>query len=145
MTQATIADILGGEKVFQREVQRALDMADAIAEGLPAASAWQVRDHLRLSEPELASLLGVSTKTLQRLARQPQARLSTVQSDRLYRVARIFGLAEQVLEDAESARRWLKTPAFGLDQRIPLDLLRTEIGARQVENLLGCIQHGLYV
>ncbi len=145
MAQSSITDILGGEKTFRHDVRNALDMANAIEHGLPLTSAWQVRSHLALSEQELAALLGVSTKTLQRLGRQPDARLATIQSDRLYRLARIFQLAEQVLEDTDSARRWLKTPAPGLEQRTPLDLLRTEIGARQVENLLGCIEHGLYV
>ncbi len=44
----------------------------------------------------------------------------------------------------EAARQWLKSPQRGLGGVIPLDYAQTETGAREVENLLGRIDYGVY-
>jgi putative toxin-antitoxin system antitoxin component (TIGR02293 family) len=119
-------------------------MAEAIEGGLPRAAAQRLRQHLGLTERELAESLGISAKTLQRQSRQRDARLTPAQGDRLYRLARLAAFAEEVFEDPERARRWLREPQRGLGNRVPLDLLRTEAGAREVEDLLGRIEYGVY-
>jgi len=52
--------------------------------------------------------------------------------------------AEEVLGTAEKAARWLKKPNRALGGAVPLAQLDTDIGARQVEEILGRIEHGLY-
>jgi putative toxin-antitoxin system antitoxin component (TIGR02293 family) len=42
------------------------------------------------------------------------------------------------------AEQWLGRPAIGLDQRKPIDLLRTHPGARLVAEYLTRIEHGVY-
>lgn len=51
--------------------------------------------------------------------------------------------AEEALGDAVKARRWLRKPNRALQGRVPLDLPRSEAGARIVEQVLGRIEHGL--
>lgn len=82
--------------------------------------------------------------SISRLRKAPKSPLGTVASDRLYRMAVLYSLAEEVLEDEEMAREWLRTPQVGLNNRIPLDLMNTEAGAREVEDLLGRIEHGVH-
>jgi len=60
------------------------------------------------------------------------------------RYARLLGQAFKVFEDLESAKQWLNAPQVGLGGAIPLEYARTEIGAREVENLLGRIEYGVY-
>jgi putative toxin-antitoxin system antitoxin component (TIGR02293 family) len=143
MGQTNVAELMGGSRVLGKAVHSPLELADLIEAGLPRETAQQVREHLHLTEQEMAECLGVSTKTLQRLAKQPKALLSPVQGDRLYRLARIVALAEQVFEDTGRAHAWLREPQRGLGYRIPLEVMRTEIGAREVENLLGRIEYGV--
>ena len=143
MGQTNVAELMGGSRVLGKVVHSPLDLADLIEAGLPRETAEQVREHLHLTEQEMAECLGVSTKTLQRLAKQPKGLLSQVQGDRLYRLARIVALAEQVFEDTGRAHSWLRDPQRGLGYRIPLELMRTEVGAREVENLLGRIEYGV--
>ncbi len=69
--------------------------------------------------------------------------MKTIISDRLFRVAHIFALAKEALGSEESARTWLTSPQFGLNNRIPLDVLATKAGAREVEDLLGRIEYGV--
>jgi putative toxin-antitoxin system antitoxin component (TIGR02293 family) len=55
-----------------------------------------------------------------------------------------MGKAVKVFGGIEEARQWLNSPQFGLGGAVPLDYAETEIGAREVENLLGRIEYGVY-
>lgn len=68
---------------------------------------------------------------------------SLVQSDRILH-ARIAAHAQEVFEDAETARNWLKRPNKALGGEIPLNLLDTEAGVKQVDEVLGRIEYGIY-
>ncbi len=52
--------------------------------------------------------------------------------------------AIEVLESAENARQWLASPQVGLGGAVPLEYAETELGAREVEDLLGRIEYGVY-
>lgn len=144
MGETSVLSVMGGSKVLGARVRSLLDLAELIERGVPRLAAERVRDRLGLSESELAQGLGVSTKTLQRLARHGAGRLTPSQGDRLYRIARLFAMAEDVFEDRDRARVWLRQPQRGLGNRVPLALLRTEAGAREVEDLLGRIEYGVF-
>lgn len=144
MSEQLAFKMLGGARVLGRQIHSLLDISDLIEKGVPRKAAERLRAHLGLSEQELARSLGVSAKTLQRQAKAGEARLSPAQSDRLYRLARIVALAEDVFENEARARRWLREPQRGLGGRVPLDLQQTEAGAREVEDLLGRIEYGVF-
>ena len=76
--------------------------------------------------------------------RSSGARLRPDESDRLFRVARIAALAEESLGGRDRAARWLKRPNRALGNAIPLQHLDTDLGSRQVEDVLGRISHGVY-
>ena len=90
----------------------------------------------------LIPLLGISKATLHR--RKAGGRLDTAESDRVVRYARLLGQAAGVMESLESGRRWLASPQVGLGGAVPLEYAQTEVGAREVENLLGRIDYGVY-
>ena len=66
------------------------------------------------------------------------------ESDRLYRIARLYERAAEVLGDAETARRWRKKEAWALGGRTPLEFASNEAGAQEVERLLGRIEYGVF-
>ncbi|HMF54334.1 MAG TPA: antitoxin Xre/MbcA/ParS toxin-binding domain-containing protein [Edaphobacter sp.] len=70
--------------------------------------------------------------------------LSSDESDKLARLVRIFDQAVAVFGDAERARNWLGTPKKRFDQRTPLQMLRTDLGGRMVEEMLGQIDYGMF-
>jgi putative toxin-antitoxin system antitoxin component (TIGR02293 family) len=144
MLEQHTLDVMGGPKALGGPVHNQVELAERIMAGLPRSAALAVRRRLGLSEQELADSLGVSAKTLQRQARDAMARLKPAQGDRLYRLARVAGFAEEVLEDPDRAHRWLREPQRGLGNRVPLELLRSEAGAREVEDLLGRIEYGVF-
>ncbi|MBI5479215.1 MAG: DUF2384 domain-containing protein [Deltaproteobacteria bacterium] len=144
MGDREIVAALGGKAVFGRGARGRLRLADGVARGLPLAALEHVKKELRLADAEVASTLGVSPKTVSRRRRAPRRALGLVASDRLYRVARLFAFATEVLEDADRARAWLRTRQPGLGNRTPFQLMHTEAGAREVEDLLGRIEHGVF-
>ncbi len=69
--------------------------------------------------------------------------MSVEESNRLARIARIYVLAVDTFADEQKARRWLRKPLRQFANRSPMDMLVTETGTHQVEDLLGRISHGL--
>jgi len=113
-----------------------------VRDGLAMAEFHTAREMLGLSEEKLAALLGISRATLHR--RKKSGHLDRMESDRLVRYARLFHRATEVLGNPEKARAWLNAPAIAFDSELPLDFADTEIGAREVEALLGRIEHGVF-
>jgi putative toxin-antitoxin system antitoxin component (TIGR02293 family) len=73
------------------------------------------------------------------------ARLTQDETDRAVRLARIQLEADRVFADPETASLWLRTPRPSLSGQTPLSLLRTEAGAMVVSEVLGQIDHGMFV
>ncbi len=137
--QAVVKE-LGGEHVLGRPFRTQNDLHDAIRDGFPQAVVEEVRQAADISFKELAEILDLSPRSLQR--RHHEGRLARFESDRLYRLARIVALAKQYIGDVETARRWLKRPNRALGGKVPLEFIDTELGARAVENVLGRIAYG---
>jgi putative toxin-antitoxin system antitoxin component (TIGR02293 family) len=110
--------------------------------GLSVGELDALRGGLDLPMERLAPMLGISKATLHR--RKASGRLDTAESDRVVRFARLLGRAASVMESLEAGRRWLTSPQVGFGGEIPLVYAETEVGAREVEDLLGRIEHGVY-
>jgi putative toxin-antitoxin system antitoxin component (TIGR02293 family) len=130
---------LGGARTLGRPLGTDSDLREAIREGFPHAVLQNVMRASGLTLEELASALDLSSRSLQRRRR---GRLARFESDRLYRMARLMALARQTLGDGGRAVRWLKRANRALGGVAPLAAIDTELGARQVENILGRIAYG---
>ena len=135
-----VVNELGGEETLGRTFSNDHDMRDAIREGFPPAVVEELMRASGLTLKELTSALDLSPRSLQR--RRSSGRLARYESDRLYRLARIVALANEYLGDHERATRWLKRPNRALGGLAPMAAIDTELGARQVENILGRIAYG---
>jgi putative toxin-antitoxin system antitoxin component (TIGR02293 family) len=138
-----IARVLGGPKVLGRQVRSADDLRATVAHGLP-----------RRALDSCASWLAASPRERRTIAHQivPEATykrrrtaLKPAESERTERLARVIATAEYVWDDRDAARRFLLSPNARFGGERPIDIARTEIGARQVEELLWQLYHGLPV
>jgi putative toxin-antitoxin system antitoxin component (TIGR02293 family) len=143
MASYSILNALGGRAVIAAEPTAPGDWATRIESGLPYASALAFKDALGITNAELAAVLGISPRTLARMD-PVTSRLDLVSGDRLVRAARLLTIATDVLEDVEAATRWLKSPQRALGGAIPLQRAATDVGAREVETLLGRMEHGVF-
>lgn len=143
METEAIAQLLGGRKVLGKAVKRADELAALVRKGLPAASLAALAERLEIGNRMLSRKLGIPHRTLtRRLGRR--SRLSATESDRAARLARVYATAVEMIGDEEKAAEWLRTPNRALSGQRPLDQLDTDVGAREVEDLLGRIAYGVY-
>jgi putative toxin-antitoxin system antitoxin component (TIGR02293 family) len=120
----------------------AAKLIELIRKGFPVRELDELRSCLDMPMERLALKLGISKATLHR--RKAQGRLGPEESDRVLRFARLMGKAVEVMEGEQPARTWLTSPQIGLGGAVPLDYAETEVGAREVEDLLGRIEYGVY-
>lgn len=111
--------------------------------GLPVTELTDLQAGLAVPADKLAPMLGISKATFHR-RKGAGHKLNPAVSDHVVRFARLLGQAVKVFGDIEDARQWLNSPQFGLGGVVPLDYAKTEVGAREVEYLLGRIEHGVY-
>lgn len=140
LTAQRIVEALGGRSAL-KEARTVDDLRDRVAEGLPFRSFEAMRQRYGLDALVLTRILEIPPRTLAR--RKAADRFPATESDRLVRLARIAALAEEVLGDADKAGRWLQKPNRALGGQVPLGQLGTELGGRQVEDVLGRIAHGV--
>ena len=113
---------------------------EALRKGIPREVFDRVHAELGVTTDELADVLGIPSRTL---ARRTE-RFKPDESERLLRVVSVAQRARDVLEDSAAARRWLTQPKTALGGLTPLRCCDTELGAREVEALLGRIEHGVF-
>jgi putative toxin-antitoxin system antitoxin component (TIGR02293 family) len=101
-----------------------------------------LRRWLDVSEEQLANWLDISRATLHR--RKKKGHFDKNESDRIARLARVFGKAFELFGSEEAAREWLKSPAHAMSGETPIAFCDTEVGARIVEDLIGQIEHGVF-
>lgn len=138
-----IAEVLGGRKVLGRAVKKPDDLAQIVRKGLPAGSITALAEKLHLGSTVLSRKLGIPQRTLTRRLSQGSL-LTSAESDRAVRMARVYANAVEMIGDRARAIEWLRTPNRALGGEEPLDQLDTDMGARMVEDILGRIAYGVY-
>ena len=130
---------LGGRQGLGTDVSSEADLARVVHHGIRLS----VLDHVLragFSKQEIEHFI-IPARTLRhrKTKREP---LTLDESDRVVRLTRIQSLAEDVFGDVDKANRWLREDLGILDGKSPLDVARTESGARVVEQILAKIDWG---
>lgn len=143
MTTASALEPFGYAKLIGIKASDRLDLSDKIQAGFPFRSFVILTESMEVTNKELAELVQISTRTLNR--RQKEGKLKADESDRLLRVARIFTQAVNLFEgEREAAQQWLSKENRALKGVTPLEASKTEEGAREVENLIVRLEHGVF-
>jgi putative toxin-antitoxin system antitoxin component (TIGR02293 family) len=136
-----VVKILGGERVLGRRVRNLAELREAVEAGLPVAALDRVAR--RVAEPGAAvSSVKYGVVSKASLSRR-RTRLSPAESERLERLARVAAMAEQVWENTLQMHEFLNSPQPQLGGERPVDLARTDLGAREVEALLMKLEYAL--
>jgi len=144
MTMSYLAQGVPMQSVFALAERPLLEILAQVRNGLPAAMFEQVASTLGLSTSTLAAKLGIARRTVTR-KRGNGAPLSSDTSEKLLRVARVRNLGRTLFTTDEAVSEWLSKPDSSLANMAPWDLLDTELGAREVENLLRALAYGHFV
>jgi putative toxin-antitoxin system antitoxin component (TIGR02293 family) len=135
-----IADVMGGRAVLGRSVRSIRELEQAISRGLPKQALRMTAQRVYPSAGEVRRLMFriVPEATFKR-----RTRLSHAESERTERLARVVAAAEHTWNDKEDAHEWLTKKHPVLGNRTPLESALTELGARQVEELLDRLFYGI--
>lgn len=125
------------------DVTTVAELISLILSGIP----WvRVESFLRatgFTQQELADFLAVPLRTLAR--RREAGRLSPEDSERFNRLSEIWKATSKLFNgDRDATRSWLVSPVRGLNNFTPMEFARTEVGGREVLNLLGRLEHGVF-
>ena len=131
---------LGGARIVKAATWE--DLHARRQAGLPYASVDAVSSAFHIGSKDLVRILDLPLRTLAR--RKKEKRLHADESDRLLRLGRVAALAEEMLGSREKATEWLHEPNAALGHETPLSHLDSDLGARQVEDVLVRIAHGVY-
>jgi len=125
------------------QVAHPTDLIPKIEEGFSFAALTSFVSASGFSIAYTADIVGIPERTLAR--RKRENRLSSEESERLLRISKLFDDSLSLFDgDREAAVNWLRTPKKALRNQSPLHFARTEIGAREVEDLIGRIEHGVF-
>jgi putative toxin-antitoxin system antitoxin component (TIGR02293 family) len=133
-----VARILG----LKPSVRSLAAIADAVEYGLPKQSLERVVERAGFQGPARLKLMHrvVPAATFKR-----RHRLKPVESEKTERLARVIALAELLWDDDAEAKRFLATPHPELGRKRPIEAGLTELGARQVEDIVMRALYGLPV
>jgi len=111
-------------------------------EGLSYAAFEKLKRRLKVSSQELADAALITQRTLAR--RKKTGRMRPDESDRLVRLARVFSRALELYGgNSDLAQSWMMRPNRAFGGVSPFEMVKTDVGAREVENLIGRIEHGV--
>ena len=120
-----------------------LTIVTHLKKGLPYDVVKQFQKTSQLPMESINRVARISPRTLAR--RKATGRLTSEESERLFRLSQIFEKAVVLFDgDATAARVWLESPNRALGQQSPLVLAESEIGAGEVEDLIGRLEHGVF-
>lgn len=114
----------------------------AVGRGFESAAVTRLAKVMRVSEGAVLEVVDIPRSTFTR-RKKAAKRLTSDESDRLYRLTRLLERAVAVLGDEAEARRWISAPKRAFGGASPLIMARTDAGAREVEDLLGRIEYGI--
>ena len=143
MATHSVTNVLGGELILGRPVNKSGALAELVREGLPVKALLLLAERLDIRQAEISEKIGIPKRTLTRRLTQ-HSRLTAAESDRAVRLAQVYSTAAETLGDGDKAAAWLKTPNRALRGGRPLDQLDTDPGVREVEDVLGRISYGVY-
>ena len=113
-----------------------------IKKGLPVSWFSRLQEEMDVPVQALARAANIALRTLAR--RKKEGKFPADESERVLRLTLLFEKAVDVLGSGDVARRWVKSPKEALGGKTPLDYADTEPGAREVEELLGRIEQGVF-
>jgi putative toxin-antitoxin system antitoxin component (TIGR02293 family) len=119
------------------------DLIRQVRRGFSFHALLDLESRSGVSLTEIASIIDLPPRTLAR--RKSSGRLSSDESEKVLRLSAVFEQAVDLFEgDRAGALKWLTSPKRVLENQTPLAYSRTELGAREVENLMGRLEHGVF-
>jgi len=116
-----------------------IELISRIREGVKKTDWKQLIHYTGSTEKEFEHILPASISSMQK-----KTVYGKETSERIYELARLFGLGYEVFDSKEDFKKWLMTPSKTLGNRIPFELLDSSFGFEMVESEIIRIQYNVY-
>ncbi len=131
------------EKLLGIKTADNLKLAEKVEAGFSFDALERLGKTTGLPLERLRVAVRITPRTLTR--RKKEKKLTPEESDRLVSVSRLLAQTFELFEGNEEAGiRWFTSPNRGLNGQSPLEVAATETGTREVENLIGRLEHGVF-
>jgi putative toxin-antitoxin system antitoxin component (TIGR02293 family) len=137
-----VSRILGGKRVLRKEIHSSLDFIELSDRGVPKSALTNLANYLGLSLRQMAQLLPISERTLQRY--RAGKLFDSAVSEQILHIAEVAAKGAEVFEDKENFLSWLNKPNPSLAREAPINLLKSRFGANLVLEELGRMEHGVF-
>jgi putative toxin-antitoxin system antitoxin component (TIGR02293 family) len=138
-----IAAVMGGPRALGRRVRSMRDLEGLVRAGIPRDGLDAFIARLTSAQPTAEATVRLRNKIVPRATYQRVARFNLQVSETTERLARLYALVLAVFEDRDATARFLMTAHPELEGRTPFDVALTEIGGREVEEIIARGLHGL--
>ncbi len=142
MQLAQIEKILGGQKILGRKLENKMDLVELGNIGITKKVISHLANYLSLSWKQVAELLPVTDRTLQRYTSQQH--FNSAVSEQVLHIAEVLAKGTEVFQEKEKLLMWLNTPHKVFSGKTPYDLLGSHFGTELVLEELGRIEFGVY-
>lgn len=116
-----------------------MELIGRIREGVKKSDWKQLIQFTDSTEKEFEHILPASISSMQK-----RTVYGKETSERIYELAKLFGLGYEVFDSKEDFKKWLMTPSKTLGNKIPFELLDSSFGFEMVENEITRIQYNVY-
>ena len=116
-----------------------LELIERIRDGVKKADWKLLIQKIGATEKEFENILPTSISSMQK-----KTVYSRETSERIYELARLFGLGYNVFDTHDDFKNWLMTPSRALGKKKPFELLDSSFGFELVENEIIRIQYNVY-
>lgn len=116
-----------------------LDIIASIREGVKKQEWKEFIHSIDATEKEFEFLLPSSISSMQK-----RTIYNKETSERIYELAKLFGLGFEVFDSNEDFKKWLQLPSKTLGGQKPFDLLDSSLGFQLVEQEITRIQYNVY-
>lgn len=131
-----IVDILGENR---QKIKTIKDLYACVKKGLPKKSLQNVVSHILIKRSDQSvfkkSIIPEATYKRRKILTQDE-------SEKVERLARVVATSEYVWDDIDDSQLYLNTPHPLLNGEKPIEVSKSEIGARMVEDLLWDLYYG---
>lgn len=117
---------------------------DEIKNGYSIEKFEHLKEKLGVSKEILANVVNISLATMHR-RKTTSGKLSSDESDKIYRLEKLYTTALEVLENKHTVQVWFNTEQTALGGKTPLEYADTLPGAEEVERVLRCMEHGIVI
>ena len=142
MQLAQVEEILGGEKILGKKLESKMDLVELGSIGVTKNAVSHLANYLSLSWKQVADLLPVTERTLQRYTSHQH--FNPAVSEQVLHIAKVLAKGTEVFQEKRKLLLWLNTPHKVFSGNTPFAMLGSRFGAELVLEELGRIEFGVY-